>query len=121
MKSGITLHVFGDSWKQCPMIDCPQMVWHPAAIGKAALEVYARAKISLNVMTWHKDGFTERIANSMLQGAVAVTDRTTYLEENFVDEEELLIFHLGYEKALRQHTWHDRADKLLEWIEADMV
>lgn len=109
VKSGITLHVFGDSWKQCPMIDCPQMVWHPAAIGKAALEVYARAKISLNVMTWHKDGFTERIANSMLQGAVAVTDRTTYLEENFVDEEELLIFHLGFLEELP-----DRINALLK-------
>ena len=108
------------------------------------MEVYARAKLSLNIMTWHKDGFTERIANAMLQKSVVVTDRTTYLDKNFVDGEELLMFDLenlkklpeqmkelladeakreqiaqrGYEKAQR-HTWQQRAEMILEWIEKD--
>lgn len=143
--SGLSLHVFGDSWKRCPMLAGSKLIWHQAAIGEAALEVYARAKLSLNIMTWHKDGFTERIANAMLQKSVVVTDRTTYLEKEFVNEEELVMFDLahlrelpkqvkgllsdegkrsgiaqkGYEKALRHHTWHQRAEKLLEWIEED--
>lgn len=25
----------------------------------------------------------------------------------------------GYEKALRWHTWHQRAEMILEWIEKD--
>ena len=96
-------------------------------------------KSSLNVMRWHKDGFTERIANALLQKSVVVTDRTTYLEQNFINDEEMLIFGLdkikelphrirlilsdeqlrgsiaerGYKKAKEQHTWNKRAEDLL--------
>lgn len=145
LNAGISLHVFGDSWKRNHMWEKKGIIWHEAAIGKDALEVYARAKISLNIMTWHKDGFTERIANAMLQKSVVVTDRTTYLEKNFVSGEDLLMFDLrnleelperiiallhdeerrkriaenGYKKAVQHHTWDNRARKILGWIEED--
>ena len=144
LNKGISLHVFGESWKRCPVLGSQKLICHQAAIGRDALKVYARAKLSLNIMTWHKDGFTERIANAMLQKSVVVTDRTTYLDKNFVDGEELLMFDLenlkklpeqmkelladeakreqiaqrGYEKAQR-HTWQQRAEMILEWIEKD--
>lgn len=145
LNAGISLHVFGDSWKENPMWGRQGLIWHEAAIGEEALKVYARAKISLNIMTWHKDGFTERIANAMLQKSVVVTDQTTYLEKNFVNGEELLMFDLrhleelpkqinellddeerrqkiaedGYKKAWQLHTWVQRARKILEFIEED--
>ena len=145
LKGGITLHVFGDSWKRSPMWGHPALVWHEAVSGDDALRVYARSKFSLNVMTWHKDGFTERIANAMLQKSVVVTDRTTYLEQNFENGTELLMYDLaelkslpdkarellsdeerrrgmaeaGYRKARREHTWEKRAVTLLRWIEED--
>lgn len=146
LKEGISIHVFGDTWKQSPMWGHPLLIWHEAVMGEEALEVYAKAKLSLNIMTWHKDGFTERIANSMLQKSVVVTDRTTYLEENFENGRELLMFDLGhleelpgqikellsdeekraqiaecaYQKALKYHTWDARAKTLLQWIEEDI-
>ena len=143
LEAGITLHVFGDSWRECPLYGHPGLVWHKAALGDEALQVYARSKISLNIMTWHKDGFTERIANAMLQGSVVVTDKSRYLEENFVDGQELLLFDLGdleqlperinelladeerrgriaergRQKALREHTWERRAETLIGWLD----
>lgn len=145
LKAGICLHVFGDTWKDSPWRDHPGLICHEEATGEDALKVYAGSKLSLNIMTWHKDGFTERIANAMLQKSVVVTDRTTYLEKNFVNGEDLLMFDLGnlqelpgqirellgngekrkqmaengYRKALRQHTWQQRAGKILEFIEED--
>ncbi len=145
LNEGISIHVFGDTWKQSPMWGHPLLIWHEAVMGEEALEVYAKAKMSLNIMTWHKDGFTERIANAMLQKSVVVTDRTTYLEENFENGRELLMFDLGhleelpgqikellsneekraqiaecaYRKALKYHTWDARAKTLLQWIEED--
>ncbi len=145
LEMGIAVHVFGKTWKECPMQGHPGLIQHPAVYGKDALNVYARAKVSLNVMRWHKDGFTERIANAMLQKAAVVTDRTTYLEENFVDGKDIILFDLGhlqevpnriknllaceekrkqiakngYEKALAAHTWKSRAAKILEMIEED--
>ena len=145
LNEGISIHVFGDTWKQSPMWGHPLLIWHEAVTGEEALGVYAKAKLSLNIMTWHKDGFTERIANAMLQKSVVVTDRTTYLEENFENGRELLMFDLGqleelpgqikellsdeekraqiaecaYQKALKYHTWDARAKTLLQWIEED--
>ncbi|NBJ94861.1 glycosyltransferase family protein [Parablautia muri] len=146
LDAGIRVHVFGDTWKDCSMWEHPALIHHPAVFGRDALEIYARAKISLNVMRWHKDGFTERIANTMLQKSVVVTDRTSYLDKNFVDGEDIILFDLdnlkglpdrirdllvhedkrkmiaehGYQKAQR-HTWRDRAAQILEMIEEDRI
>lgn len=145
LESGISLHVFGDTWKESPMWGHPGLIYHEEVSAEEALGIYGRAKFSLNIMTWHKDGFTERIANAMLQKSVVVTDRTTYLEENFVSGKDLLMFDLGhpeelpgqiravlddeekrkgiaengYRKAVRYHTWRQRAGKILEFIEED--
>ena len=143
LQAGFTIHVFGDSWKECPLCAYEGLVCHEQAVGGQALQVYGSSKLSLNIMTWHKDGFTERIANAMLQRSVVVTDRTTYLEQNFVNEQELLIFGLdrinelpqkikslleddrrrekiaesGYQKAKKEHTWYRRAGQLLELMD----
>ncbi len=143
LQAGFTIHVFGDSWKECPLCAYEGLVCHEQAVGEQALQVYGSSKLSLNIMTWHKDGFTERIANAMLQRSVVVTDRTTYLEQNFVNEQELLIFGLdrinelpqkikslleddrrrakiaesGYQKAKKEHTWYRRAGQLLELMD----
>lgn len=146
LDAGIAVHIFGDTWKESPMWVHPMLISHPAVYGKDALEVYARAKISLNIMRWHKDGFTERIANAMLQKSVVITDRTVYLEKNFTDGINIILFNLnhlkelpgrirdllahenkrkmiaenGYKKA-QQHTWRSRAVKILEMIEEDRL
>lgn len=140
LKAGLTIHVFGNSWKDSPLCKYPGLICHEQAVGEQALKVYGNSKLSLNIMTWHKDGFTERIANAMLQKSVVVTDRTVYLEKNFTDGEDMLIFGLenlqelpermkallideekrkkiaecGYQKAKKGHTWQKRAEQLLE-------
>ena len=94
-------------------------------------------------MAWHKGGFTERIANSMLAGAAVLTDTTTYNGEGFRAGEHCIMFSLkqleklpetaerllkedawrkqvakqGFEHAKTYHTWKNRAEKLLEVIE----
>lgn len=138
LQAGITLHVYGDSWKNSPLCKYKSMICHEQAVGEQALEVYGHSKLTLNIMTWHKDGFTERIANAMLQKSVVVTDWTSYLEKNFADNEEIVIFKLdqlrelprrilnlladdgrrmelaerAYQKAAEHHTWNQRAQQL---------
>ena len=93
----------------------------------------------MNVMSWHKGGFTERMADIMLAGAVLVTDDTTYLRGRY-DYGDMLIYHLdnmdqlpeqiaalladeerrlqmaehGREKTAREHTWDGRAVQFLQ-------
>ena len=93
-------------------------------------------------MTWHKAGFTERIAEPQLRGSLVVTDSTEYLRENYTDGEDIIMFDLsdesitelpkrlkallsdkdqllhiaynGYRNALEHHTWDARADEFLK-------
>lgn len=51
-------------------------------------------KISLNILAWHKGGCNERIVNSMLAGAVVVTDKSSYIEKHFADGIELCCYDL---------------------------
>jgi spore maturation protein CgeB len=116
------------------------LVIHPDAEGVDALKVYAQSKISLNIMSWHKDGMTERIANSMINRAVVLTDPSTYLTEHYEDEKEIVYYHLtrlgelpdkihrlladddyreaiaenGLKTAAAHDTWDNRAEKFLD-------
>lgn len=140
---GIKLDVFGDFWKNSVFGNYPNLICHPGVTVEESLEIYAQSRIALNIMSWHKDGFTERVANIMLARTVLLTDRTRYLEENYVDGEELLLFSLdeleklpgiitdalrrndrleqiaekGYQKTLHEHTWKRETEKLLSFLD----
>ncbi len=142
LAAGINLHVYGDSWKNFDGQGKENLIIHPAVTPDEAMEIMSRAKISLNVMTWHKAGMTERIANSMLAGAVCLSDETVYLRDNF-SRDEIVLFELNhleelsdkikmilddedlrckiakkaYEKACSEHTWRKRAEQLVELAE----
>ena len=100
LDNGVELHVYGDSWNTSPFANHPRLKIHPAVTGDDVSRVMAESKISLNIMAWHKDGFTERIANSMLNGSVAVSDTSTQLQELFVNGEDLVLFDLDHLKLL---------------------
>lgn len=143
LRAGIELHVYGDSWKQSPFVQNPLLKVHEAVYDEEVLQVLAQSKISLNVMAWHKDGFTERIADSMLAGAVVVSDYSSQLEEFYGDEtvrfdlnkienlphmlKELLadeekrqnIAVAAEKKADAAATWEARAKELLQIIEKE--
>lgn len=142
LSAGIKLHVFGDSWKKYQGAGYENLIFHPQVIGEEALHVWGQSKIGLNIMNGHKDGMTERIANIMLSGACCLSDETSYLKEHFQDGEDIVLYRAndleqlpnkiryllqhkeereriaraGREKALREHTWHKRAEVLLELI-----
>lgn len=142
LDGGIEVHVYGSSWNASPFAKNKNLVIHSQLTGDEVLEVMAHSRISLNIMAWHKDGFTERIANSMLNGSVVVSDKSTQLIELFEDGNDLVLFDLnkleklpgtlkellrsketlatlsanGYTKAYRNHLWQHRAKQLLEII-----
>ncbi|MDE6208064.1 MAG: glycosyltransferase [Lachnospiraceae bacterium] len=142
LKAGIELHVFGESWETENWKKYDNLVIHPSLTWEESLKVYAQSRLSLNIMSWHKDGMTERIANMMLNRTVVISDRSTYLEEHFVDGQEIMLFNLeeigmlpeliknvledkalqdnicekAYEKAERTDTWEMRAKQFLEIV-----
>lgn len=142
LKSGIRLDVFGDSWTDCPLNFYSNLVCHPNVTVEESLDIWRQSKLSLNIMSWHKGGFTERMANIMLSGALLVTDDTTYLKGKY-SERDLLSFQLGEretlpdkirlllaedklrrtiaengkKKTLKYHTWERRAQQFLDILE----
>lgn len=141
LKSGIRVDVFGDSWKNCRLAKYPNLICHPNVTVEESLDIWKQSKLSLNVMSWHKAGFTERMSGVMLAGAVLVTDKTFYLEGRY-DDKDMLIFDLenlkalpgqikrlledeelrkhiaesGREKTKNEHTWEKRATQFIEML-----
>lgn len=142
LKAGCTVDVFGESWEKCPLKKYPNLIRHPSLTGEECMEVWQQSRISLNIMSWHRGGFTERMANIMLCKTVLATDDTEYLRGRFEHGRDLLIFHIdaieqlpamlkeylnnpkelkaiadsGYEKAKKYHTWDRRAEVFLTEI-----
>jgi len=141
--SGLKVHVFGKGWD---LLECehPENIMNGDGVDSyTCLEKISQAKISLNVMPWFKDGAHDRIFNSMLNGALCLSDGSIYLEEEFTDEDNIKFYSLsaadqlpeiirsllddpkkmqriiasGYQKAKQNHTWECRANALEQALE----
>lgn len=139
LKAGIVLHVFSESWKSSDLVKYENLIIHSDVSYEEGIEIMSKSYISLNIMSWHKSGMTERVANAMMNGSVCLSDETSYLNENFKNNEEILLFKLkdiekvpiiimdmirdkeklkkisenGAKKALEKYTW-DESFKLFQ-------
>lgn len=142
LEYGLTVHVFGKGWEQLEGNFSKNLVIGGLINSRQCLEQISNAKLSLNCMPWFKDGAHDRIFNSMLNGAVCITDTSIYLQEQFTDDTQLCFYSLselntlpdkiqfllqnpiqmqqiadcGYQKASFFHTWEYRAKQLVELI-----
>lgn len=141
--AGIKVHVFGDGWDLLPCRHEENLILMNNLDSVGCLKKLCQAKISLNVMPWFKDGAHDRIFNSMLNGAVCLTDSSVYLDGILHDGADSSIYSLrqidrlpeiagdlladpermqqiadsGYRLAKAGHTWAHRAEQLHTLIE----
>ncbi len=140
--AGIKVHTFGAGWD---LLECkhPENIIPAGSVdSQECLDMISQAKISVNVMPWFKDGAHDRIFNTMLNGAVCVTDTSKYLLEQFEDGKDVLFYSLkdidsmcarvsellkdndalqamadaGYNSCKGKHSWAERTRELLELI-----
>ena len=146
VNAGIPVHVVGKGWEELEDVRHPECLkLHPQTDSVTCLEMLADAKVSLNVMPWFKDGAHDRVFNSILNGAVCVTDPSCYLEEELHEGEGVCYVALQDMDALpekvkdllqndswrneivrrgraiveQKHTWAQRAKTLAAWIAKD--
>ncbi len=144
VNAGIPVHVVGKGWEELADVERPEkLICHPQTDSEECLRMLADAKVSLNVMPWFKDGAHDRVFNSVLNGAVCVTDRSRYLCGELAEGEGVCYYDLdnlaalpGLVKDLLQnesrmqdiiaegkpkvrdgHTWKKRAELLAAWME----
>lgn len=108
-QAGIRTTVVGDGWEQLAAKYPEYLILQQSVDFSKTAELMANAKIVLNVMPWFKDGLHERVATSMHNGAVCVTDRSSYIDTHFVDGEELVLYDLA-----RLQDLPDKIKNLLE-------
>lgn len=143
--AGIPVHIFGGGWNKFCCNHPENLILHEG-YGDTSLQMLADTKISLNIMPWFRGGIQERNIAAMLAGAVSLTDSSTYIEEQFQDGEDLVLYSLkqmdqipaiirsilkdeekaaaiaeaGYQKALQQHTWQHRVGEMLQIIKTEL-
>ncbi len=144
-EAGIQLSLLGRGWENHPSIHRRNVRRLDDRIPYAeTLPVMADAKVNLNVMPWFKDGTHDRIFNTLLQHSVPLTDPSRWIEENFVDGQDIALYDLerleelpaiaerlltdtalaegiirnGYEKAAGNLTWGHCAEWVLDGIRA---
>lgn len=100
LSSGLEVNIWGESWKNYSLEGVDEdkranLVIHADVTPDEAYSIMCDSKISLNIMAWHKAGFTERIASSMMAGCVVVSDKTDFggLRTN----ENIMMFDLADE------------------------
>lgn len=136
IQAGIDVTVYGAGWEMFDEFDNPHFIYKGAATQEECLEHMKNSKIVLNVMPWFKKGIHDRVINAMLAGAVALTDGSSYMEKEFEQDKDYVLYdikHLerlpeivkkllaegneemrkrAYEKAAQKHRWIQRIEEL---------
>lgn len=140
--AGLVVDVFGKGWDELECKRPENLRIHPQITSEECLQQFKKAKISLNVMPWFKDGAHDRVFNSILNGAVCVSDKSKYLCEELSNGEGVCYYELtdleslpqnirdllqddakmqniiekGIEKVRTYHTWDIRAKQIIKWL-----
>lgn len=140
--AGIKVDVFGKGWEELTCSQPENLIIHPQITSYSCLEQLQHAKVSLNVMPWFKDGAHDRVFNSILNGAVCVSDKSKYLCEELAEGEGVCYYDLknieelpcivknllqnenkiqdmiqnGRQKVRKKHTWETRANQIIDWL-----
>lgn len=143
-EAGYPVHVFGNGWENLVCARKENLKIGGTLDSLGCLQRIGDGKLSLNVMPWFKDGVHDRIFNSMLNGAVALTDSSVYLDGFLRQKENAAVYSLkdldqlpvlaeellrdegkmqeiadaGFEAAMRCHTWERRAQEITKILRA---
>ncbi|MBR0164427.1 MAG: glycosyltransferase family 1 protein [Lachnospiraceae bacterium] len=88
----IRMEVYGGNWDDEGEQYFEGIHLHERISARECNLLMSGAKFALNAMPWFKDGSHERIYNAMCNGAIAVTDRSVYLDETLTDGENVIFY-----------------------------
>lgn len=142
----LKVHCVGNGWERLKCRHPENLTYTSYTNSEECLKAISQSKISLNVMPWFKDGAHDRIFNSMLNGAVCLTDHSQYIDEILLPNKNVVFYDLkqlemlpfiagsllndksqmetiqqeAFKYAAENHTWQQRArmlhNELLKFI-----
>ena len=133
------LHLFGSLWDE---LELNHAILHREVPFNLSFTLFAKSKISINIMPNFKAGSHDRVFSAQLNGAVSLTDPTASLLKEYTDNKNILYYKLddmnglseiidtklkapeellkiaqgGYDIAAKNHTWAKIADVVLKLI-----
>lgn len=130
-KAGIPVEIYGNGWEELASKWKSLKYSSPGTVNET-LGLLRKSRICLNTNNNFVDGGHERVFNAMINGAAVITDSSLYYNEEFSDEENILMYSWSKleelpEKILKINTqpeklWHiakagkDKVDKKHTWI-----
>lgn len=147
LKAGLKLDIVGSDWENYQSPYKNQIHFYKITSYRNSLQLMANSKICLNVQPLFKAGVHDRVLNSMMNKAIAVTDTSTYIEENFEDKIDLLLYSpdkietlandltcllenpnkqleitaSAYNKVIKNHSWEARASLLTSLVKNNVL
>ena len=138
---GVRVDIYGTQWDDENYVFSDNIHVHNRIGIEELMNIIGHAKISLCFIPWFKNGCSEKNFDSMLNGALCVSDRSGYLEENYRDGDNIVYFDLnnpkqmaadikwllknpdaaakiaqrGYETAMAYDTWYKRYEKVVDY------
>lgn len=145
IKNEVPVNIYGDGWENVPMIKSDKGKYaklHGSLSYNEYLELIANTKVLYQDNAVFNTGAHERVFTSMLNGAVVVSEYSTYLDNEFTDGKELFLYDWkngmnqvqvindllsdeskrlsaavgAYGKAIRRHCWKHRAERICEAV-----
>ena len=136
--AGFKIATFGSGFNEIPCKHIENIEQHGQVSSQSCLDAIAQSKVVLNVMPWFKDGTHDRVYNTMLNGAVSLSDHSSALDREFNNMENIAFYDLkntdsileaysklindpslaesiadsGYNEAYAHHTWAERAKQI---------
>lgn len=137
--AGLKVHVIGKDWEKLECKNKENIIITQFSDSITCMEAMENTKIVVNVMPWFKDGAHDRVFNAILNGAVSVSDISRFQKKempegcgvayydlehinelpqkvkNLLSDMDKLqtIADTGYEVAIKNHTWENRAAFIL--------
>ncbi|AOZ97162.1 glycosyltransferase family protein [Butyrivibrio hungatei] len=93
-EEGVHVEIYGDGWEDSNMPFSDNIVIHERIPSEKLLNKVVESKISLCFVPWFKDGCSEKNFDSMINGALCVTDESDYLGERYKDGQNIIYFDL---------------------------
>jgi len=135
-----TVHIYGNgAWKKY-FRNQDNIKIHNEVSAQESLKIMQRSQIVLNIVPMFKYGAHERIFNAMACGSLVFTNDTLFMQEHFNDGQDAVLYNFtdlttlneklafylehpeknreiaerGKELVFKEHTWHNRAQRILE-------
>ena len=138
--AGINVEVYGLQWICDDYPFSENIRIHDRIDVHELLKKTCNAKICLCFIPWFKKGCSEKNFDAMINGSICITDRSSYLNQNYVDGYNIVYFDLnnplqmaedvkwllanpdsaeiiakrGYETASKYDSWNNRFDLIVE-------